>query len=137
MRWEYQGHNSDAAIRSMCFSGEDSLGRMRVVSTDGHSIHSWLECSEDDTVKATAEDQSVAAMTIVWPLDVLAAATVSLWSSSDMASFDGIGLLLYRFPCYKRMWAFVLCMHDEAKRFFTPTRCRTWPKVLPNTTLTS
>lgn len=81
-RWQYSGHiNSDTAVdRSMSASaGEDSQGRIRVVTTDGRSIHSWLELSgkEVDTVKATMDGQSVTGMTIVTPLGVLAVAMVS------------------------------------------------------------
>lgn len=76
LRWEYCGHTD--AIKSVCVTGEDSLGRIRVASTDGKGIHSWLEL-RGDVVKAATSTQfdTITGIIFVAPLDVLAAASVS------------------------------------------------------------
>lgn len=93
-RWEYRGHQHDAegAVKSVCVSGEDALGRMRVVSTDGSSIHSWLELSDDDTVKTVDGVQNVTSITLVVGLDVLAASSVRIIYQDFRDSHMLIGL---------------------------------------------
>lgn len=76
-RWMYRGHKE--AIKSVCVTGEDPFGRIRVASTDGRGLHSWLELSDDDSVKNTSgEYEGIACITLVTRLDVLAASSVSL-----------------------------------------------------------
>lgn len=75
-RWQYRGHTG--APKSVCVTGEDSLGRIRVASTDGRGVHSWLELSDEDCMKtASGEFENITCMTFIARLDVLAAASVS------------------------------------------------------------
>lgn len=76
-KWEYRGHTD--IIKGVCATGEDSFGRMRFVSTDGKSAASWLELSDDDeSVRKMTCEHLINAITYVPPLNVVAAASVSV-----------------------------------------------------------
>lgn len=75
-RWEYRRHTD--SIKGICATGEDSFGRMRFVSTDGKSTASWLELSDGDSVRIATCEHVINAMTYVPPLNVVAAASVSV-----------------------------------------------------------
>lgn len=75
-RWQYRGHTD--AIRSACVIGEDSIGKMRVASTDGRGVHSWWEFSPGGCIKSCTSSgaDNITSMVVVESLDVLAAASV-------------------------------------------------------------
>lgn len=75
-RWEYRGHTD--SIKDVCATGEDSFGRVRFVSTDGKNAASWLELGDGDSVRIATCEHVINAMTYVPPLNVVAAASVSV-----------------------------------------------------------
>lgn len=79
-RWEYRGHTD--SIKDVCAAGEDSFGRMRFVSTDGKNAASWLELSDGDSVRIATCEHVINAMTYVPPLNVVAAASVSVGTNT-------------------------------------------------------
>ncbi|CAM9092692.1 unnamed protein product [Ectocarpus fasciculatus] len=82
-RWEYRGHGD--CIKGVRVTGEDSFGRMRIVSTDGRSIDSWLELGNGDSVKTARVEHSVInAIAYIPPLNVVVAA-----SGDSLVVFDG------------------------------------------------
>ncbi|CAN0094924.1 unnamed protein product [Ectocarpus sp. 12 AP-2014] len=82
-RWEYRGHSD--CIKGVRVTGEDSFGRMRIVSTDGRSIDSWLELGNGDSVKtARVEHNVINAIAYIPPLNVVVAA-----SGDSLVVFDG------------------------------------------------
>lgn len=75
-RWEYRGHGD--CIKGVRVTGEDSFGRMRIVSTDGRSIDSWLELGNGDSVKTERVEHNVInAIAYIPPLNAVVAASVS------------------------------------------------------------
>lgn len=80
-RWKYRGHSGDN-IKGIQATGRDAFGRIRFVSTDGPSIHSWLEGGDSDSVKIGSSEHMINALTFVRALNVVAAASVRFFSTS-------------------------------------------------------
>ncbi|CAM9318987.1 unnamed protein product, partial [Hapterophycus canaliculatus] len=82
-RCEYRGHINDS-IKGIQATGGDPFGRIRFVSSDGTSVHSWLEGGDGDSVKMTNSEHMINALTFVPPLNVVVAA-----SEDTLIVFDG------------------------------------------------
>lgn len=75
-RYHFRGHTD--SVKDVCVTGEDSFGRMRLVSTDGKSTVSWLELSDGDSKQLASRDHIINALIFIPPLNVVAASSVSV-----------------------------------------------------------